>query len=63
MLSAANGLTLPIRQSTLRVSKDSRAYVTTFVVVLTCSHDVILGWDFPSSNDTTIECFNGTQFK
>lgn len=61
MLSAANGsLMLPIGQSTLRVPRGSRVYVTTFVVVPYCSDDATQSWDFLSSDDVIIECFDGT---
>lgn len=43
-----------------RVSRHSHIYVTTSVAVLSCSHDVILGWVFLLSNDDTTEYFDGT---
>lgn len=54
-MSAANGsLIFPIGQLTLRVSRDSRVYVTPFVVVPNYSHYVNLGWEFLSNKDTVI---------
>lgn len=54
MSSANDALLFPIEQSALG-ARGTRVYVTTFVVVPSCSHDIILGWDIHLSNEASTE--------
>lgn len=49
----------PVRPSaacTARVIIQGVLYIVEFVVLQSCSHDVILGWDFLSRNNAVINC-------
>lgn len=46
----------PIAACTARVSIQGTSYPIEFVVLSSCSHDVILGWDFLSCHHAVIDC-------
>lgn len=46
----------PSALCTARVVIQGAMYVVTFVVLFRSSHDVILGWDFLSSNSALVDC-------
>lgn len=46
----------PLGACTARVVIAESLHVIEFVVLPSCSHDVILGWDFLSSNNAIIDC-------
>lgn len=46
----------PLAACTARVVIQDTVYTIEFVVLSSCSHDVILGWDFLSSHNAVIDC-------
>lgn len=56
-LRAANGEPVrPIAACTARLKIAEDHYIVEFIVLSSCSHDIILGWDFLSRNRAVIDC-------
>lgn len=47
----------PLAMCTARVTIQAIPHIVELVVLRSCSHDVILGWDFLSRNRAVIDCF------
>lgn len=56
-LIGANGAIIrPLAQCTARVFIDGIRHHITFAVLISCAHELILGWDFLSSASALISC-------
>lgn len=56
-LRTANGDPVrPIAACTARLIIAKELYIVEFIVLSSCSHDIILGWDFLSCNHAVIDC-------
>lgn len=60
ILRGGDGSFIPtIGQCTSRVRFQKWLYFVEFVIIQSCSHDVIIGWDSLSSLDAIIDCARG----
>lgn len=46
----------PLAACTARVVVQDALYIIEFLVLTSCSHDIILGWDFLSRHQAIIDC-------
>lgn len=54
--AAGKQIVAPIATCTARVCVNAAWHIVEFVVLPSCSHAVILGWDFLSAADAVIDC-------
>lgn len=54
--TAGSHLLKPVGVCTARIFLQGALYLVQFVVLSSCTHDIILGWDFLSTTDAIIFC-------
>lgn len=60
--NASGALVTPLARCTARVTIENITYPVEFVVLSSCCHEVILGWDFLVDNLAVIDCVRETVF-